>query len=246
MFPLAIAGSIAEQGPRLQSRLSRNDDRMILQIADVLDAGALQALRETLADRELWIDGRATASGRAREAKHNQQAAPSARTAQALSMIERAILGNEVFRSAAQPAALARLMLNRYGEGMEYGAHVDAPYIDGVRTDLSFTLFLSEPESYDGGALIIDSAGAEDALKPPAGTLALYPSTFLHRVDRVTRGTRLAAVGWVKSRLRNAEHRAMAFELERIGADLSALEAPADLRDRLHNLRNNFLRVFGD
>jgi PKHD-type hydroxylase len=219
---------------------------MILQIADVLDAGALQALHEALADKDLWIDGRGTAAGRAREAKNNQQAAPSAKATQALSLIERAILQNEVFKSAAQPAALARLMLNRYGAGMEYGAHVDAPYIDGVRTDLSFTLFLSDPTTYDGGALIIDSAGAEDALKPPAGTLALYPSSFVHRVERVTRGTRIAAVGWVKSRLKCAEHRGMAFELERIGADLAALGAPADLRDRLQNLRNNFLRAFGD
>ncbi len=240
MFPRTLAGSIGEEPSSLQSRLSRNDYPMIVQIADVLDAGALEALREALADRDLWIDGRATAAGRAREAKNNLQAAPSSKALQALSLIERAILGNDIFKSAAQPAALARLMLNRYGEGMEYGAHVDAPYIDGVRTDLSFTLFLSDPETYDGGALIIDSAGAEDALKPPAGTLALYPSTFLHRVEKVTRGTRIAAVGWVKSRLRSAEHRSMAFELDRIGADLSALGAPGELRDRLQNLRNNY------
>lgn len=246
MFPPAIAGSIAGEPHILQSRLIRKAQGMILQIADLLDAGALTALREALADNDIWIDGRATAAGRARGSKNNQQAAPLAKAAQALSLIERAIFGNDIFKSAAQPAALARLMLNRYGEGMEYGAHVDAPYIDGVRTDLSFTLFLSDPEAYDGGALIIDSAGAEDALKPPAGTLALYPSTFLHRVERVTRGTRLAAVGWVKSRLRSAEHRAMAFELERIGADLAALDAPANLRDRVCNLRNNFLRAFGD
>ncbi len=219
---------------------------MILQITDVLDAGALRALRETLADKDIWIDGRATAAGRARDAKYNQQAAPSGKAGQALALVERAILENEVFKSAAQPAALTRLVLNRYGEGMEYGAHVDAPYIDGMRTDLSFTLFLSDPEAYEGGALVIDSAGAEDVIKPPAGTLVLYPSTFLHRVERVTHGERLAAVGWVKSRLRIAEHRALAFELDRIRADLEALKAPADLRDRLQNLRNNFLRAFGD
>ncbi|HBK90611.1 MAG TPA: Fe2+-dependent dioxygenase [Parvularcula sp.] len=219
---------------------------MILQIAGVLDDGALAALGEALGDPALWIDGRATASGRARDAKANQQTAPTEPAKAALSLIERAILAHAVFQSAAQPEALARLMLNRYGEGMEYGAHVDAPYIGGLRTDLSFTLFLSDPASYDGGALIIDSAGAEDAIKPPAGTLALYPSSFVHRVEKVTRGARLAAVGWVKSRLRSAEHRAMAFELERIGADLAAIDAPAALRDRLQNLRNNFLRAFGD
>jgi PKHD-type hydroxylase len=219
---------------------------MILQIANVLDEGALAAIRETLNEPALWIDGRATAAGRARDAKANQQAAPTEATRAALALIERAVLAHPVFQSAAQPAALARLMLNRYGEGMEYGAHVDAPYIDGVRTDLSFTLFLSDPASYEGGALVIDSAGAEDALKPPAGTLALYPSSFVHRVEKVTRGERLAAVGWVKSRIRSHEHRMMAFELDRIAADIAAIGAPGDLRDRLLNLRNNFLRTFGD
>lgn len=219
---------------------------MILQIAGVLDAGTLDALRETLSDRGVWIDGRATAVGRARAMKNNQQAAPGGAAAPALALIERAILENDIFKSAAQPAALARMILNRFGEGMEYGAHVDAPFIDGVRTDLSFTLFLSDPAAYDGGALVIDSAGAEDAIKPPAGTLALYPSGFVHRVEPVTRGERLAAVGWVKSRIRSAEHRALAFEIDRIAADLATCEATDDLRDRLQNLRNNFLRAFAD
>ena len=219
---------------------------MILQIAGILDDGALAAILETLAAEGAWVDGRATAKGRAREAKTNQQAAPSPATRPTLALIERAIFSNAVFQSGAQPAALARLMLNRYREGMAYGAHVDAPYIDGVRTDLSFTLFLSDPQTYDGGDLVIDSAGAEDWVKPPAGTLVLYPSTFVHRVEKVTRGERLAAVGWVKSRLRSAEHRAMAFELERLGADLAAAGTPADIRDRLQNLRNNFLRFLAD
>lgn len=219
---------------------------MTLQIAHVLDDGALAALSETLADAAIWADGRGTAAGRAREVKSNQQAAPTDATKAALGLVERAILSNPVFQSAAQPAAIARLMFNRYGEGMEYGAHVDAPYISGVRTDLSFTLFLSDPGAYEGGALVIDSAGAEDALKPPAGTLVLYPSSFVHRVERVTRGERLAAVGWVKSRIRSAEHRALAFELDRIGADLAETGAPAALRDRFQNLRNNFLRAFAE
>lgn len=219
---------------------------MILQIAQVLDAGALTAIREQLSCPEVWIDGRATAKGRARDAKMNEQAAPVDATKSVLTLVERALFQNAVFLSAAQPAALARLMLNRYGEGMAYGAHVDAPFIDGVRTDLSFTLFLNDPATYDGGELVIDSAGAEDAIKPPAGTLVLYPSTFLHRVERVTSGERIAAVGWVKSRIRFAEHRALAFELAGLAADLAAIDAPAALRDRLQNLRNNFLRAFSE
>jgi PKHD-type hydroxylase len=160
--------------------------------------------------------------------------------------LSRAILGHEIVSSAAQPAALARIMLNRYGEGMEYGAHVDAPYIDGVRTDLSFTLFLSAPEEYDGGELIIDSAGAEDVVKLEAGSLVLYPATSLHRVTPVTRGVRIACVGWIKSRVRSAEDRAALFDLDRIDADLRAIAAPGPLRDRLANVRNNLLRRWGE
>jgi PKHD-type hydroxylase len=220
---------------------------MILQIADVLSAPEVAALRAAVADDALWIDGVGTAKGRARAAKNNEQAVadgPAVRGA--LSKISQAILSNATIAAAAQPAALARLMLSRYRPGMSYGAHVDAPYIDGVRTDVSFTLFLSEPSDYDGGELVIDTAGAEDAVKLAAGSLVLYPATSVHRVEEVTRGERLAAVGWIKSRIRQAENRALLFELESAIADLDAARAPVPTRDRLINLRNNLLRTFGD
>jgi PKHD-type hydroxylase len=179
-------------------------------------------------------------------AKNNDQALLSGPAKGVLETLSNAILGDKTLKSAAQPAALARIMLNRYGEGMDYGAHVDAPYIDGVRTDLSFTLFLSAPNDYDGGELIIDSAGAEDVIKLPAGSLVLYPSTSLHRVTRVTRGERIACVGWIKSRVRSADDRTTLFELVRLDADLRAINAPGPLRDRLANIRNNLLRRWGD
>ena len=220
---------------------------MILQIANVLDRPTLAAIRDALAKPSLWEDGGATAKGRAKAAKNNLQARLGDPAAKGVcETIAAAILANDMVRAAALPASIVRLMLNRYDEGMEYGAHVDAPYIDGVRTDLSFTLFLSEPDEYGGGALVIDSAGAEDEIRLPAGSLILYPSSFLHRVERVTRGSRLAAVGWIKSRIRSAGQRAMLFELEGALADLAAAGAPAATRDRLANLRNNLIREFGD
>ncbi len=220
---------------------------MLLQIADVLDRPTLAAIRDALARPSLWEDGGETAKGRARAVKNNLQARLSDPAAKGVSeTIAAAILANDTIRAAALPAAIARLMLNRYDEGMEYGAHVDAPYIDGVRTDLSFTLFLNEPDEYGGGALVIDSAGAEDAVRLPAGSLVLYPSTYLHRVERVTRGSRFAAVGWIRSRVRSAERRAMLFELETALADLAAAGAPGPVRDRLANLRNNLIRDFGE
>jgi len=219
---------------------------MLLQVADVIDTALLAAVREAAADDALWSDGRETAKGRAKAAKNNEQALASGPGKGVLETLSRAILEHETVRSAAQPAALARIMLSRYREGMEYGAHVDAPYIDGVRTDLSFTLFLSDPDAYDGGELVIDSAGAEDSIKLPAGAIVLYPATSVHRVDRVTRGERLCAVGWIKSRVRGADERTLLFEIDRISADLKALGAPGDLRDRLANFRNNLLRRWGE
>lgn len=219
---------------------------MILQISDVLDTPKIAAVLETAAADGFWSDGRDTAEGRAKSVKNNLQALASGPAKGVLEMLARTVLDNELIKSAARPAALVRMMLSRYGEGMEYGAHVDAAYIDGNRTDLSFTLFLNEPAEYEGGELIIDSAGAEDIVKLPAGSLVLYPSTSVHRVARVTRGVRTACVGWIKSRVRSAEDRAMLFELDRIGADLAACGAPSGIGDRLANIRNNLLRRWGD
>ena len=109
---------------------------------------------------------------------------------------------------------------------------------------------LSDYADYDGGDLAIDSAGAEDFVKLPAGSLILYPATSLHRVTKVTRGARIACVGWIKSRVRSAEQRALLFDLDRIGADLAAVgpasSAMGDIRDRLANVRNNLLRRWGE
>lgn len=219
---------------------------MILQFPGVVAPFIAEAARDESRRPEFWRDGRDTADGRAKAAKSNEQALASGPAKGVLETLARAILDDGRVRSAAQPAAIARILLNRYREGMEYGAHVDAPYIDGVRTDLSFTLFLSDPGAYDGGELVIDGAGAEDSVKLPAGSLVLYPSASLHRVSKVTRGERLSAVGWIKSRVRRAEDRMTLFELDRIGADLAAIGAPGEIRDRLANIRNILLRRWGD
>jgi PKHD-type hydroxylase len=219
---------------------------MIFQFADVVSAPLLEAAREECRRPEIWRDGRDTAEGRAKSAKRNEQALASGPAKGLLDTLAHAVLADRRVASAAQPSALARIMLNRYRDGMEYGPHVDAPYVDDVRTDLSFTLFLSDPADYEGGELLIDGAGEEDSVKLPAGAIALYPSTSLHRVARVSRGERLAAVGWIKSRVRAEEDRIALFELDRIGADLAALSAPGDIRERLANIRNNLLRRWGD
>lgn len=220
---------------------------MIFHIDNILSDHEIAAIHDAVSDESLWRDGAETAKGRAKAVKSNLQADMSSAACKGVAAkIRHALESNPVFKSAAQPAEFARILLNRYGKGMSYGAHVDAPYIGGVRTDLSFTLFLSAPDTYDGGELVIDNVGHEDKIKGMAGSVILYPSSNLHQVKEVTSGDRLAVVGWVKSRVRSADHRALLFDLETAIADLDAIKAPVTTRDRLANLRNNLVRVFGD
>lgn len=215
---------------------------MLLQIADILTAADCSAVCDALDDDALWRDGAITAGGAARQVKNNEQANPSAAPVRgALAKIESALRSNAVFNAAAQPALFARMLISRYAAGNAYGDHVDAAYIDGVRADLSFTLFLNDPGDYDGGTLYIENAGHTDEVKLPAGSVVLYPSTTVHRVEAVSRGKRIVAVGWIKSRIHSAEARTVLFDLETAIAD--AQDGP--LRLRLVNIRNNLLRLFG-
>jgi PKHD-type hydroxylase len=220
---------------------------MLLHIQDVLTSHECKAISDAVSEPSLWRDGKETAKGLARSAKENQQADPSAPSVKGVvAKIESALSANAVFTAAAHPAAFVRLTLNRYEIGMSYGEHVDAAYIHGQRTDLSFTLFLSPPDAYEGGALVIENAGHEDAIRGTAGSVVLYPSNSLHRVETVNSGARLACIGWIRSRVRSAEHRALLYDMEAALAELRASGAPPPLYNRLLNIRNNLLRTFGE
>lgn len=216
---------------------------MILQIADILTSHECSAIKEAVSGDQYWRDGKITAGGAAKAVKSNLQADPTVPSVKGtLEKIRTTLLANTVFKAAAQPAQFARLILSKYRSSMEYGDHVDAAYVDGVRADLSFTLFLSDPVDYEGGELVIDAPGSEDVVKAPAGSLVLYPSTAVHRVNAVTNGERLVCVGWVKSRIRNQDQRSILFDLERSLTQIP--EGPTRLQ--LLNVRNNLLRVFGE
>jgi PKHD-type hydroxylase len=189
---------------------------MILCIADVLAAADLAAIRRGLG-KAAFQDGRKTAGWHARQVKRNEQVAPASRAARALGERIGAALGaNPVFQSGVQPRTIRPFLLSRYGPGMEYGSHVDDAIMGQprVRSDVSVTVFLSAPEDYDGGELVIEAAGGEQAFKLPAGHAIAYPSTSLHRVEKITRGTRLVAVTWVQSLVRAAEDREILFDLD--------------------------------
>jgi PKHD-type hydroxylase len=187
---------------------------MQIVIGDVLSADDLKTIRTTL-ERAEFVDGRATAGFAAKTVKNNMQADGGDRAIETIrKLTTERIFANEIFRLAVRPKALTPLMFSRYDPGMNYGSHVDDALMQGMRTDVSFTLFLSDPDSYDGGELVIETAGGEDAIKLQAGSLVAYPATTLHRVNAVTHGERLAAVGWARSFVRDGAQRELLFDLD--------------------------------
>lgn len=187
---------------------------MQIVIGNVLSAADLKAVRDAL-KRARFVDGRATAGFAARAVKNNEQVDAADRSLDGIrKMVAACIAGNEVFRLAVRPKAFTPLLFSRYEKGKNYGSHVDDALMAGMRTDVSFTLFLSEPKSYGGGELVIESAAGEDAVKLPAGSLVAYSTTALHRVAPVTRGARLVCVGWVRSYIRDAARRELLFDLD--------------------------------
>ncbi len=187
---------------------------MQIVIANVLTEAELKAVQDALASAK-FIDGRETAGWAAKLVKDNMQAAAGDHSLDAArKTVSEKILGNDLFRLAARPKKLSPLLFSRYEPGMKYGSHVDDALMGGMRSDVAFTLFLSDPASYDGGELVIESASGEEGIKLDPGSMFVYPATSLHRVAEVTRGARFAAVGWARSFVRDAARREMLFDLE--------------------------------
>jgi PKHD-type hydroxylase len=218
---------------------------MILSIADVLSPAEVADVRAGLATAR-FEDGRASAGWAARLVKDNQQATDGPDLERVRSLIEARLLAHVVFVLAARPKHLLGPVFSRYAEGQVYGAHVDDALMAGMRTDLSFTLFLSQPQSYDGGALVLDTTAGEQILKLPAGSLALYPASTLHRVEMVLRGERLAAVGWVRSFIRDPLRRELLFDLETARRRLFDREGKTPEGDLLAKCAANLFRLWCD
>ena len=193
-------------------------------LPQIVTAAEISELRD-LATRAPWLDDRVTAGASAAQQKRNQQVDETTDDSRAIgARVMRALQRNPVFASAAFRSRVTQPLMNRYAPGMEYGAHVDNSLIGGsepLRTDMSGTLFLSEPSDYDGGELIVESPAGRQAIKLPAGDLFLYPSTRVHYVAPVTRGARLGVVFWLQSLVRDHEQRALLFEISQV---LSAMQ----------------------
>lgn len=216
---------------------------MQIVIGAVLSADEIALVRETLAQAG-FEDGRATAGFAARLVKNNEQATADRRIETIRRLVEERILASDVFEMAVRPKTLTAVMFSRYGSGMQYGSHVDDALMQGTRTDVSFTLFLSEPDSYDGGELVIENASGEDAIKLAAGSLVAYPSTTLHHVAPITRGVRLAAVGWARSYVRDAAQRELLFDLDTARRALFARAGKSAEYDLVSKSLANLMRMW--
>lgn len=221
---------------------------MIVCIENVLDVSAVAACRKTAAEAD-YRDGKETAGWAARLVKNNLQMRPGAPGYRRIAeRVEAALRASEVFMAAALPRILPAPLISRSEAGMGYGPHVDDALMGepAVRTDLSYTLFLSEPEEYEGGELILESSAGEQPYKLAGGSLVLYPATYLHRVASVRSGTRLVVAGWVQSYVRDAAHRELLFELQRARRGVFAKLGKCEEFDLLSRTSHNLLRTWSD
>jgi PKHD-type hydroxylase len=218
---------------------------MILAIADILSVADIEAVRAGLADAS-FVDGKTTAGWSAKLVKANLQAAPSPEVERLRVLVETRLSEHPVFALATRPKTIIGPLFSRYRPGHAYGAHVDDALIGGMRTDVSFTLFLADPETYDGGELIIDTASGEESFKLPAGSLVTYPATMLHRVAPVTRGERMVAAGWVRSHVRDPAQRELLFDLETARRRLFDREGKTAEGDLLAKCAANLMRQWCD
>ncbi|KRA14658.1 MULTISPECIES: Fe2+-dependent dioxygenase [unclassified Lysobacter] len=221
---------------------------MLLHVPKVLSPEQVAHCRERLAQAG-WADGRITAGYQSAKAKDNAQLPENDPVARELgAIILDALAKNPTFFSAALPQRVFPPLFNRYEGGQAFGFHVDNAIrydrsrggMDTVRTDLSATLFLSAPEEYDGGELVIEDTYGSHSIKLAAGDLVLYPGTSLHKVTPVTRGARLASFFWIQSLLREDAQRRLMFELDvsirRLTADVPEHPALVQLTGVYHNL----------
>jgi PKHD-type hydroxylase len=224
------------------------DNMTLLCLADVLDPDRCARARAAFATLPA-VDGRGTAGWAARDAKRNRQLdRHDAAVAALAAELRDAVAAHPLLATFARPTRFGEPLLSRYGVGDEYATHVDDALMGEppLRTDLAWTLFLSEPDTYDGGELTIDAPAGETPVKLPAGALVVYDCGALHRVAPVTRGERLAAVGWIQSRVRDARHRELLFTLDQARRSLHARDGAGAEFLQLSQVHSQLLRMWAD
>ncbi|MBD2090162.1 Fe2+-dependent dioxygenase [Microcoleus sp. FACHB-1515] len=220
---------------------------MLLAIEDVLTPTELQTILTQL-EASKFVDGKTTAGWYARTVKHNQQLDRQAESAEVLkAIVQTALKRNVLFQMVVQPKQVHSLLFSRYESGMSYGTHVDNALMGGTwRSDVSFTIFLSEPEHYEGGELVVEAMDGDRPIKLAAGAAIVYPSSYLHRVEPVTAGVRQVVVGWVQSLVRDPSLREILFDLDTVRRALFQQQGKSIEFDLLSKTHANLLRRWID
>jgi PKHD-type hydroxylase len=222
---------------------------MLTPLSNVLDHDRLEDARKLIAGGR-FIDGVLSAGMAAQRVKHNQELAADERLLRQLNnLVMGSLVKHSVYRSAALPLKVAAPYYARYTAGMSYGDHVDDPVMgqgDLYRSDISVTIFLSAPDDYDGGELIIQTPFGEQLVKLPAGDAVIYPSSSVHRVAEVTRGERLVAVSWIQSMIRDPDKRALLHELNQARERLLHDKPDAEETSRVNHAYINLVRMWSE
>lgn len=222
---------------------------MLICIPDILNGDQLRKL-VAMMDRQRFIDGRETAGWAAAGVKENRQVDGDSRDYAAMqAMVTTALAANRFFATAAMPRMMRPILFSRYTAGMGYGPHVDNALMGEspqTRIDLAYTLFLSDPDSYEGGELEIDEPAGTRSFKLPAGAAILYPANSVHQVVKVVSGQRDVAVGWIQSLVREADKRRILFELENLRAAMFAESGKSAAFDTLTRNTSDLWRMWAE
>ena len=198
-------------------------------------------------DKNSWEDGKKTAGSHASKVKKNLQLNRDSETSKKIShLIRKKILSNPLIKSFALPKIIHGMMFTKSLNNMQYGRHIDNPFMSTGRSDMSFTISLTDKSNYQGGELIIEEMNSETIFKLNAGEIIIYPSTYLHSVKEVKNGERLVCVGWIESYVKSIEEREYLFDLDAGAKGLLAKHGRSEELDLVFKSYSNFLRLLGN
>ena len=203
--------------------------------------------KELKQENQGWEDGKKTAGSHASIVKNNLQLNRTSDISKKLSLlIKQKILNNDLIKSFTLPKKIHGIMFTKSSKGMQYGRHIDNAYMSSGRADLSFTIFLTKKNLYEGGELLIENLTSENKFKLNSGEILIYPSTFLHSVQEVLNGERIVCVGWIESYIKSIEEREYLFDLDAGARSLLSKHGRSDDLDLIFKSYSNLLRVMGD
>ena len=213
----------------------------------LLDDEEIKILKTNLSSTERdWEDGKKTAGNLASKVKNNLQLNRNSESSKTnTSFIMKKLLTNPLIRSFALPKKIHGIMFTKSSKGMKYGRHIDNAYMSSGRADLSFSIFLSKKNSYEGGELVVENINTENKFKLKEGEIIIYPSTYLHSVEEITNGERLVCVGWIESYVKSIEEREYLFDIDAGARGILAKYGRSAELDLIFKSYSNLLRVLG-